>query len=105
GSFVRQRAIFIQTGRHSRRTAQCHEKPLAIRSRVNSTGPLACLKSRDDRVRRAINHGDIARAFVADINEITWQLSAYYDRACGKHEEWNYTTAKSHFATKSRSFQ
>src|SRR4029453_275438 len=104
GRFVRRRATFIQTGGHSRRTAQCHKEPFAIWSCVNPAGSFARLKRCDNRVCRAINDADITRPFVADINEIIRRFSTNKGCACGKQKEWNCTTPKSHFATNSRSF-
>jgi hypothetical protein len=85
GSFVRRRAIFIETGRHSRRTTQCHKKPFAVWGCMNPAGSFPCLKSRDDRVRRAVNHADIARSFIADINKIAWRFSPH--QHCARNDQ------------------
>jgi len=69
-ALVRGRAIFVYTGRHSRRTAQRDKHSLPIRRRVNPAWPLAYFESRDNSVSGAVNHTDIARSFVADKNGI-----------------------------------
>src|SRR5206468_2519436 len=75
GSFVRWRAIFIQTGGHSRRAAQRHKEPLAIWRCVNSARSFARFKGRDNGVRRSVNDANITGSFIADINKIVWRFS------------------------------
>ena len=65
-SFVCRRAIFLHTGRHSWRTAQCHKNSLAVRRGVNATRTFAYRKTRNHAIRCPVNDCDVARSFITD---------------------------------------
>src|SRR5581483_4915548 len=69
GGFIRRCAIFVQAGGHSRRATQCHKNPFSVWSGMNASRPFACLERGDNGVRRSVNHADISRSFIADVDE------------------------------------
>ena len=83
-AFIGWRAIFIQTGRHPWRTAQCYKESFPVRRRVNPARPLACLERCNNGIRRSINHGNVARSFITDKHEVARRFSARHDCACDK---------------------
>ena len=93
---VRGRAIFIHTGGHSRRTAQCHKEPLTAGRRVNATRPFAYRQSRNDRICSPVNYRYVAGALVADEHEVACGLRLAQAHDHTAHEACNSPETESH---------